>query len=338
MLKRMLTLLFFQFISHVTSQKKNKISKLSLSDLDIVHEVIIVVKFLSTQEQLHDILMERSTPGSALYQQWLTIDEIGKLTQNDMALQEIKKWTENNNITISYISKHGHNIGVTASIGVWENILQTKFHYWEDTRQTDNTIYYHRSESYTIPTEIQDHVTTILKTSQFPLLPVHHGVTVSSIPKSNSTSTSCDEKTTTTTTSSSSHQHESNMRLEGVCSVPNPCPTTIPQLNTIYGISNNLADSTLSQAVFQTNSETFSQTDLTNFQNRYSLKLQQASVLGTTSSNTCDPNYCSEGNLDIQVSIFINNLYYLFIFLILFNLTQFNSLFQMIYFKFLCSI
>jgi hypothetical protein len=86
--------------------------------------------------------------------------------------------------------------------------------------------------------------------------------------------------------------------------------TTVPFLNQFYKIQSNKGSSNITQSVFETVQEKFSQTDLAAFQNRIGATLQPAidrsGGLWTSeicySSKNNDPNNpsCLEGNLDTQ--------------------------------------
>ncbi len=110
-----------------TMVKRDSFLKMNSSDPHIEHELVIAVK-QNKLDILHDTLMERSTPGNDLYQQWMTSDEIGKLTLNQKAIEAIQTWLSNNNISITRVSKHSNYIHAIAPINVWERTLQTKFH------------------------------------------------------------------------------------------------------------------------------------------------------------------------------------------------------------------
>lgn len=56
----------------------------------------------------------------------------------------------------------------------------------------------------------------------------------------------------------------------------------------------------MNQSVFETSSESFSQSDLATFQNTYSLTKQRAIDVGGFEISSCTVNTCGEGNLDIQ--------------------------------------
>jgi subtilase family serine protease len=77
---------------------------------------------------------------------------------------------------------------------------------------------------------------------------------------------------------------------------------TVSTLNQVYGISSNIGSSSLRQAVFETNSEGFSQSDLKTFQQNHGLSVQAAVLQGVAADTDCSntANSCGEGNLDIQ--------------------------------------
>lgn len=56
----------------------------------------------------------------------------------------------------------------------------------------------------------------------------------------------------------------------------------------------------MNQSVFETNSEFYSQQDLTTFQQMYNLPLQKAKDIGGFQIPVCPTGACNEGNLDIQ--------------------------------------
>lgn len=78
--------------------------------------------------------------------------------------------------------------------------------------------------------------------------------------------------------------------------------TTIAYLNAYYNIVNNMGNKSLSQSVFQTNDEHFSQRDLKQFQTTNGITVQAAQNIGGNITN-CTAGDCFEGNLDLQVII-----------------------------------
>ena len=89
------------------------------------HQIMIAIPH-NNLDTLKEILTERSSPKSNLYQQWMTKDEIESLVSNEEASVEIEKWLLGNKITI--LSKSSNYIRAVSSIQNLENLLQTKFH------------------------------------------------------------------------------------------------------------------------------------------------------------------------------------------------------------------
>jgi hypothetical protein len=61
-----------------------------------------------------------------------------------------------------------------------------------------------------------------------------------------------------------------------------------------------IADSTISQAVFETSSEEYSQVDLSLFQTSYGLPQKTPINVGEGPTTACTFDTCLEGNLDLQ--------------------------------------
>lgn len=84
-----------------------------------------------------------------------------------------------------------------------------------------------------------------------------------------------------------------------------PQDVTISFLNNLYSITSNNASNTLSQSVFQTNEQYFSQQDLTFFQQLNGITVQAAELVGGYETSSCSlttdsGNDCFEANLDTQ--------------------------------------
>jgi len=266
---------------------RDTFQKVKESDPLDIHELIIAIA-QSNLDKLRDTLLERSTPGTELYQQWLSYDEIGDYVRNEIANESIENWFKNESIEITYKSPHGEYLRAKATIETWERVLSTKFYMWHDTAITDQTIrndYHHRSYSYSVPVEYSNHISAIFNTCQVPPVLVHHYES-SSIPLNSNASIAAAASGLT-------------------CSPGSPCQVDVNFLTSLYGISSTQQQGSnlLSQAVFETQGESFSQNDLAKFQSIYKLRQQAALVEGTVlnPSETCSKsNHCEEGSLDLQ--------------------------------------
>jgi subtilase family serine protease len=150
---------------------------------DLIHEVVFAVRQKNT-ENLEAELIERSTPESPKYQQWMTFDEVGNFTSNPVGAGMIKDWLVLNNATVTWESLHNDYIKATAPVQVWEYLFSTEFHQWEDTGRTQYTssrapnLFTEKQRAehqstllvlakvYTIPKSVREHLETAFNTVQ----------------------------------------------------------------------------------------------------------------------------------------------------------------------------
>ena len=259
---------------------------------------------------LEATVLERATPGSRIYQQWLGYDEITEIVRNDEGFESVSDWLAKEGVTVSWVSRRRDYIKATAPIGKWEELLNTNFYEYEDEsikpsermmqtgvnrhgeKRKGKVI--HRAEEYFIPTELKDHVFAVFNTVQTP--PPY--------------------KAKYRVRESAKHgtPFKSNLRIGApvqsrASSGAAPQTTydgtvTVSFLNSYYEIPSNIGSASLSQSVFETSTEYFSTQDLTSFQQTYGLTVQSAQQIGGHQLTTCPTNSntedCYEGNLDIQ--------------------------------------
>lgn len=109
----------------------------SKADKELMHEVVIAVKQRNLIK-LDKMLMDRSSPKSPNYQKWLTNDEISEMTANPDGAKAVLDWLNSFNLTPTWESKNLDYLKVTASIAVWEELLNTEFHTFEDTSHNED--------------------------------------------------------------------------------------------------------------------------------------------------------------------------------------------------------
>ncbi len=302
-----------------------------------MHEVIIAITKLNVPS-LQEMIIERATPGSPLYQQWFSYDEITEIVRNDEGFDSVMTWLNSagvasGSLRVKEISNRRDYIHVEGSISQWEELLQTKFHVFHDNsyvthiQQLQKTVsdmeslkplVYHRCLSYSIPIELKDHIEAIFNTVQAPLayhssvhlLPVTSDNEIEDVGKSMSLRRAIAEPVAGAILPTIDND-----------TIPTPLPpitshsnrrkiykTTVPYLQQFYQIDSAYkGDAQFNQSVFLTSTEYFSQSDLLEFQTQYSLTLQQAISIGGRSLGftPCPPvptatKSCYEGNLDIQ--------------------------------------
>ena len=146
--------------------------KMARSDVNVNHEVLIAVA-QNNLDYLKKTIIERGTPGHKLYQQWLSFDEIGNLTKNDAAYASIITWLQSSNVSVTWSSPRLDYIRATATIGVWEVVLNTTFFEWELNKPPHPNVLYHRSLQYYVPKHLNQHVFAIFNTCQAPQTLTH---------------------------------------------------------------------------------------------------------------------------------------------------------------------
>jgi hypothetical protein len=269
------------------------------------HEVLIAIR-QNNLPTLKKSILERATPGHALYQKWLTFHEIGAIVQNQDGYEKVKRWLEENAVNITWVAPYKEYIQATASIGIWERLLRAEFYQHEDlTRRKglenigDSTVY-HRAVQYSIPTELKESIDSVFHTVQTPpRYDIRYGKHPFYPEASGKRSSFRTDYTVSTDSFSSSKGYERRKNVE-VQQIGDD--VDVDFLNRLYRVNSNIGSASISQSVFQTNNEYFRPADLNKFQTRYGLTVQSAATAnGHSTSSFCDDEIsCGEGNLDIQ--------------------------------------
>lgn len=320
------------------------------SSPDIQHEVVIALQKPNV-DKVEAILLERATPGHPLYQQWLSREEIDALVSpTEEAFSQVRSWLDSESITVTWVSRRRDYIRASSSVRHWERLLKAEFLQYRDHSQETSRSHsssgfvssnvYHRATHYTIPTHLQNHISSIFNTVQIP--PPHQTNNFRLL----------DSKSRRTVQGLRRNSLESSymetLPLDNIRNLKSPTVvtgralgtgkrlrTSVPEMTTsasvspltpisggsdgvgravvpsflreTYGIPADLTgDSRLRQSVFQTNSEYFSTNDLALFQRRNNLTQQTVQSIGNHDRADCprlgqlSSVSCSEGNLDLQ--------------------------------------
>ena len=152
------------YVKFETSVHVDTFVKTDITVPETFHKVIIAIKH-NPIEYLESLLLERSTPGSALYQKWMSYEEITSLTKNKVAVKKVESWLEFHNVSIVARSHNSNYIEAVTSIEKWSNIFKTSFFVWEDVQYSnelnETKQYYLRSEDYSIPEDLVPYIITI---------------------------------------------------------------------------------------------------------------------------------------------------------------------------------
>jgi Pro-kumamolisin, activation domain len=152
---------------------------------DLLHEIVFAVRQRNS-ENLEAELLERSSPESPMYQQWMTFEQVGDFTSNPVGAEKIKDWLQQSNATVTWTSLHSDYIKATATVQVWEYLFSTVFHEWEDTGraqymksrrspaasidgEVEKPSWLILAKEYTIPMHMREHLETAFNTVQVTL-------------------------------------------------------------------------------------------------------------------------------------------------------------------------
>jgi len=265
--------------------------QLAESDTSEIHELVFGVQQLNLKK-LEEMVLERSTPGHSLYRQWLTHDEVGSLVSNPVGYEAVRSWLVENNVNITWTTPHSEYIKAQAPIGVWNRMLNTKFYQFKDKEIPARTAadrLAHRANDYSLPKSVRPHLSTVFNTVQNPII-----LNPRTYEKGQHKSSFRTDMKIQKVKADGTLEHVSNKQVQDNGKV------TVAFLNDYYQITTNTGIASQSQAVFETNGQSFSPTDLTQFQNSNGLPRQAAEAPFGFTTNSCTGTICIEGNLDVQ--------------------------------------
>jgi subtilase family serine protease len=180
-------LLFVDASPHVLMEKmkvRDVFRKLHPPPPEQQHELIFAVSQRNL-DLVESQLLERSSPGSPLYQNWLSFDEVGELTRNDASSNAVLAWLASNGATVKESTPYNHYIRATAPIKVWERLLYATFYVWSDENIREGSSVesstFVRSERCSLPYDIAPHVTGVFNACQAPSHISHHAKRPSSV-------------------------------------------------------------------------------------------------------------------------------------------------------------
>ena len=293
-------------------EHRKDVIKLQRSQPDVVHSVVFSIQQRNI-DRLEDILLDVSDPQSVNYGKHLTYEEVQELTANPEGTQRLLNFLESAkskhklDYKITKQSLNGEFVTVEAPIKLWETLFSAEFHEFSCDDVPD--VHFHRALQYTIPVELNKHISSVFNTVQMPDLnsaalkriraSKRHHLSPSYYAAMNGGNDSLSDATTT-----SSISPQATRELKGY--------VTPALLKRIYNIDSNNGFQLGSQAVYETIGQTFSPTDLTLFQKQFALPLEAVShVIGGHSDNhACAAdhgNNCIEANLDVQYLMAVAN-------------------------------
>jgi tripeptidyl-peptidase I len=253
-----------------------------------VHDVVFVVKE-KNMEELKRILFDVSDPDSPNYGNHLTPQQIEDLVSNPEAHKEVVAYLTAAGATVMHGESKGECITARAEIGVWESMLNTEFHVYSlisptgtpdwPTSQTD----FFRTEKYSVPNTLDDHVAYVMNTVQTPTLKFQRDYL---------------EKHNHYKPVPQSKFSETAVKVAGY--------TSVDELLKAYNIKDNSGHPKSTQAAWEAFGQKFCPEDLTLFQKFYELPQTPAAETYGPAVYTIDQckaaglAICTESNVDMM--------------------------------------
>ena len=251
-----------------------------------VHEVIFVIKQLNI-DALSNILDDVSDPASPNYGKHLTAAEINEITGNPIARDAVVSYLKEAGVSVTSETLFGEYITARAPVSIWEGMLNTEFYSYAVTPVThggamkpaEEVVRYIRSEVYSVPTDLDEHVSAVMNTVQMPSM------------NSNSFKLKKPE--------SKSAENALDFNLEDGGYI------TPAGLIAAYNIDSSISHPRATQAVFESNNDMYSAADVTSFQTEFNLPLISVNTSvfnhnATLAYCAANPNGCGESSLDLQ--------------------------------------
>ena len=230
---------------------------------DYHHEVVFVIR-QKNMEELTDFLHDVSDPSSDNYGQHMTRTGVSDLTSNPEGRDSVKEYLHVAGAAVVAVTLGGEYITASAPIGVWEKMFNCEFYMFHQTLENNVVNKVVRTESYSIPVHLSNHVESVFHTVDIP------------------------------------HENVIKARFN----VEAQFFTTPQKLRNAYNMGTSTGSALSTQCIYASLDEHYSPADLTRFQSTFNIPKQTVATVigGHESDSMCisTPSTCSEANLDIQ--------------------------------------
>ena len=200
-----------------------------------------------------------SDPDHPSYGNYKTREEVAALTANPDATAAVESFLKSNGVSNLEITPFGEYIKAEAPISMWEKIFSTTFFQYSRSAKNARQGLIVRTSQYSLPGEIAAHVSTVFNTVQFEISSNYFAMPST---KQNS------HRGIGLNPSRGSGAQAAGGISAAATSVLNP-PTGVVNpafLNKYYNITSNTGSAQVSQAVYESLSQTLSTYDLYLFQ------------------------------------------------------------------------
>jgi tripeptidyl-peptidase-1 len=278
-----------------------------------MHDVIFAVR-QNNLKKVSELLLDISDPSSDRYGNYLTREEVGALTSNPSGRDALLKYLRDFGVTVISETLYGEYIVARAPVSMWEGIFGTTFNmYVQHDHETGRELIVVRTEQYSLPRSLLEHVDAVFNTVQQAISP-----SISQLRKAKRTLSEATEETTTegpekventltqktrralAADATKKRMKEQRIRPPLITAVTNP-----DVLARGYNIPSLEGNPLATQAVFESGNQSFSPVDLYAFQDMFGMPRQDVAddVNGHVHNSACaykHGEYCGEANLDVE--------------------------------------
>ena len=243
---------------------------------DYVHEVIFVIK-QKNMEELTRFLHDVSDPQSVNYGQHMTGTAVSDMTDNSQGRESLLSYLHSTGATVVTETLRGEYITASAPIPVWERMFTCEFFMFHQTQENEIMERFVRTESYSIPVCLDNHVESVFRTVELPC-----------------------ENLSTLRSSLIDPKHE-KFDLQATTDYISPS-----KLRAAYKMGNSTGSNSSTQAIFAAVNQNFSSSDLSKFQTRFGINQQalSTSIGGHDLFSACtNKTGCTTGNSNTQYII-----------------------------------
>jgi tripeptidyl-peptidase I len=238
------------------------------------HEVVFVIK-QKNMEELTRFLHDVSDPLSDNYGQHMTRTGVTELTSNPEGRNSVLEYLHATGATVVSETLGGEYITAAAPIGVWEEMFDCEFHVFHQTREDMSIEEFVRTEFYSLPAILDNHVESVFNTVDM------------------------------------SHNDVIESRLwpgvgiagDGKFDLEETPFITPAKLRAAYNMGTSRGTAFSTQGVYDSAGQYYSPADLSQFQTYFNLDQQPISnvIGGHQSDSACSvPSVCNGGNVRTQ--------------------------------------
>jgi subtilase family serine protease len=228
----------------------------------LFHHTVIFAVQQRNLDELEQVLFDVSDPESSNYGKYWSKSEVGELTSNPTSTNAVLEYLSFKKVKVVNQSLYGEYITATATIKVWEDMFNTEFHHFDMKLQSVDgeakIVQVIRTESYSLPVELSDHVSAVFKTVEFPIRDTFKPEPIELQQPSQSKKIKV---------------NDIDFSQPGLLSGY----VTPALLFLYYNITNQAGSGVVSQAVFETNNDAMSPIDLTYSQQVFNLSVKPIS-------------------------------------------------------------